>query len=187
MERRSGIGKLYVTTSLDVSSPWWKVELETTIEVTQVFMMTRGETRTTDLLHCDIYVGSPNGTYTKYYDHSRDTNSSSGAESYAWFYVWCLPVSIGSTVMIKYTYKHTLFESSFYAILSLCEVEVYGRIPLCACNPCNNGGTCNSNDTSYVCSCPATWTGINCERKEEVKGMPIFVQSICGSTSNKLQ
>ena len=159
---------LCVTTARDVTSPWWKVELETAIEVIQVYMVTRVESRTTDLLHCDIYVGPHNGTYSKYYDHSRDNNTPSGAESYAWFYVWCLPISIGSTVKIKYTYRHTSFESSFYAILSLCEVEVYGRLPPCASNPCNNGGSCRLIQNtvsvwSYECSCPINWIGSNCE------------------------
>jgi len=160
-----------VTTTRDVTSPWWKVKLETVIEVIQVYMVTRVESRTTDLLHCDIYVGPHNGTYTKYFDHSRDkntTNTFTGVEQYSWFYVWCLPVSIGNTVKIKYTFKHTKFESSFYAILSLCEVEVYGRLLPCGSNPCNNGGSCRRiEDTvsvrSYECSCPVNWNGSNCE------------------------
>ena len=166
--RRGNNMDLCVTTTRDVTSPWWKVELETAIEVIQVYMVTRVESRTTDLLHCDIYVGPHNGTYKKYYDHNRDKITSSGAESYAWFYVWCIPVSIGNTVKIKYTFKHTKFESSFYAILSLCEVEVYGRLLPCGSNPCNNGGSCRRiEDTvsvrSYECSCPVNWNGSNCE------------------------
>ena len=174
-------------------------------------MVTRVESRNTDLLHCDIYVGPHNGMYTKYYDnsrdtitgtytkyidHSRDTNTTnkfSGLEHYAWFYVWCFPVSIGSAVKIKYTYNHTLFESSFYAILSLCEVEVYGRvrpcasnashgeyIPPCMSNPCDNGGSCMENDTSYTCLCPAAWTGINCEQKKEEKKLSTTTKLLIG-------
>ena len=240
MRRGNKIDHQCVTTTPDVTSPWWKVELETTIEVMQVFMVTRVESRNTDLLHCDIYVGPHNGTYTKYYDHSRDkitgtytkyinhsrdkntTNKFSGLEHYAWFYVWCFPVSIGSAVEIKYTYEHTLFESSFYAILSLCEVEVYGRIrpcasndshceyippcisnpcdnggscmengtsytciqrivsDPCASNPCDNGGTCNLNDTSYACLCPAAWTGINCEQKRGEEEMSTTTKLLIG-------
>ena len=168
MRRGSNIDHQCVTTTRDITSPWWKVELETAIEVIQVHMVTRVESRTTDLLHCDIYVGPHNGTYTKYYDHSRDKNTPIGAEIYRWFYVWCLPVSIGNTVMIKYTYQRTSFESSFYAILSLCEVEVYGRLLPCASNPCSNGGSCRMiEDTvsvrSYECSCHVIWNGSNCE------------------------
>ena len=211
MMRGNKIDHQCVTTTPDVTSPWWKVELETTIEVTQVFMVTRVESRNTDLLHCDICVGPHNGTYTKYYDnsrdqitgtytkyidHSRDTNTTnkfSGLEHYAWFYVWCFPVSIGSAVEIKYTYNHTLFESSFYAILSLCEVEVYGRvrpcasneshgeyIPPCMSNPCDNGGSCMENDTSYTCLCPAAWTGINCEQKKEEKKLSTTTKLLIG-------
>ena len=183
MRRGNNIDNQCVTTTRDVTSPWWEVELETTVEVIQVYMVTRVESCTTDLLYCDVYVGPHNGTYTKYYDHSRDKSTPSGAEFYRWFYVWCLPVSIGTTVKIEYTYKRTVFESSFYAILSLCEVEVYGHIRPCASNPCHNGGTCNLNDTSYVCFCPAAWTGINCEQKTEVKvkGMPTSTKVLIGA------
>ena len=166
MRRGNDIDNQCVTTTRYVTSPWWKVELKTTIEVIHVYMVTRVESCTTDLLHCDVYVGPHNGMYTQYYDHSRDKSTSSGAEFYRWFYVWCLPVSIGSTVRIEYTYKGTLFESSSYAILSLCEVEVYGRIQPCTSNPCHNGGTCRltgHNESSYECSCPVDWIGFNCE------------------------
>ena len=189
MRHGNNIDNQCVTTTSDVTSPWWKVELGIMIEVIQVYMVTRVESRNTDLLHCDIYIGPYNDKYTKHYDHSRDNNTkntSSGDEIYRWFYVWCLPVSIGNTVEIKYNYQLTPFESSFYAILSLCEVEVYGRIKLCASNPCNNGGTCNSNDTLYVCFCPAAWNGTNCEnkitklRKEEIEGIPVSTKVLVG-------
>ena len=45
-----------VTTTRDITSPWWKVELQTAIQVIQVYMVTRMESRTTDLIHCDIHV-----------------------------------------------------------------------------------------------------------------------------------
>ena len=177
MRRGNNIDNQCVTTTRDVSSPWWKVELQTTIEVIQVYMVTRVESCTTDLLRCDIYVGPHNGTYTKYYDHSRDTSTFSGAVFYRWFYVWCLPVSIRSTVKIKYTFQHTSFESSFYAILSLCEVEVYGRTPPCASNSCNNGGSCRpikhtESFGSYECSCPVDWIGSNCEDMAPCRSNP---------------
>ena len=67
--------------------------------------------------------------------------------------------------MIKYTYQYTQFESSYYAILSLCEVEVYGCLPLCDSIPCSNGGTCYLKYDSYECLCPVAMTGITCEEK----------------------
>ena len=168
MRHGNNIDNQCVTTTRDVTSPWWKVEFGTTIEVIQIYMVTRVESRTTDLLHCDIFVGPRNGTYTKYYDQTRGKKTSSDTQFYASFYLWCVPVSTGSTVVITYTYQHTSFESTFYAILSLCEVEVYGRIPSCASNPCNNGGSCRpiKNAVSFgthECSCPVNWIGSNCE------------------------
>ena len=148
--------------------------------------MTCVESCTTDLLHCDIYVGPHNGTYTKYYDHRRDKGASSGAEFYRWFYVWCLPASIGSTVKIEYTYKRTVFESRSYAILSLCEVEVYGRIRPCASNPCQNEGTCrlvdgNASVVSYECSCPVDWIGSNCDVMVPCTSNPCANGGTCNS------
>ena len=168
MRRGSNLDRQCVTTTRDVTSPWWTVEFETVIEVIQVYMVTRVESRTTDLLHCEINVGPHDGKYTKYYHDNRNKSTSVGAEIYRWFYVWCIPVSVGSTVVITYPSRRTLFESSFYAILSLCEVEVYGRIPPCTSNPCNNGGSCRpikhtASLGSYECSCPVTWIGSNCE------------------------
>lgn len=30
-------------------------------------------------------------------------------------------------------------------------------------NPCQNGGTCNSGMSSYICSCTSRFSGVNCE------------------------
>lgn len=45
----------------------------------------------------------------------------------------------------------------------------------CLSNPCQNGGVCVNNQTvngvlvsNYVCSCPDTHTGVNCETKQTV-------------------
>ena len=43
MRRGIKIDNRCVTTTPNVTSPWWMVELETTIEVTQVLMVTRVE------------------------------------------------------------------------------------------------------------------------------------------------
>ena len=37
----------------------------------------------------------------------------------------------------------------------------------CLSNPCENGGTCANKDTFYNCTCLLTWTGSNCEQKQE--------------------
>ena len=35
----------------------------------------------------------------------------------------------------------------------------------CSNNPCLNGGICNDNGTSYICSCSNEYWGSNCESK----------------------
>ena len=32
----------------------------------------------------------------------------------------------------------------------------------------------------YACSCPANWTGTNCERTKEIKGMPVSTKVLVG-------
>lgn len=48
----------------------------------------------------------------------------------------------------------------------------------CTSNPCQNGGTCTSTFGGYVCRCPDTWTGINCN--EDVNECVIFAESELG-------
>ena len=33
-------------------------------------------------------------------------------------------------------------------------------------DPCQNGGTCNIDGDSYICTCAASWTGQNCTGKQ---------------------
>ncbi|CAG2239910.1 HSPA1s [Mytilus edulis] len=42
----------------------------------------------------------------------------------------------------------------------------------CATNPCNNGGSCNEDDSSagYYCNCMTGWSGDNCDVQQDVSG-----------------
>jgi len=33
----------------------------------------------------------------------------------------------------------------------------------CANNPCQNGGTCQPDGNSYICTCPRFYSGVNCQ------------------------
>lgn len=35
----------------------------------------------------------------------------------------------------------------------------------CAAEPCLNGGTCNSREDGFICTCPMGFTGAGCESK----------------------
>jgi hypothetical protein len=37
-------------------------------------------------------------------------------------------------------------------------------LTFCLSLPCQNGGTCTNQQAGYTCTCPAGWTGVDCER-----------------------
>ena len=52
--------------------------------------------------------------------------------------------------------------------------------------PCQNGGTCSGRPGSYECSCPDTWTGVNCTEcsdgygiRNKQCGMNVHVCNAC--------
>ena len=64
--------------------------------------------------------------------------------------------------------------SSELTYLGLREVVVYGTLisaSPCLSNPCGNGGSCEPKDTYfYMCVCPPTCPGLNCEVKNWARG-----------------
>lgn len=48
----------------------------------------------------------------------------------------------------------------------------------CTSNPCQNGGTCTTTFGGYMCRCPETWTGSNCE--EDVNECTIYANTDLG-------
>ena len=163
--RRGDIYHQCSTTTRDITSPWWKVELGKLIEVTHVYIVNRVECEPSFLKEYVFVVGPYNGIYTQCRIGLNHTDEHARFY-FAWLYVWCLPHAVGSTVKITYTFDDP--NKLHSKLLMLCEVEVYGRLKPCASNPCSNGGTCRllgntENIRPYECSCPANWVGSNCE------------------------
>ena len=71
-----------------------------------------------------------------------------------------------------------LFARDFLIVLIwfVCLID----IDECSSNPCLNGGSCTDQVNGYVCSCPPTYTGAQCQtgklvwfsRKVNCKGLP---------------
>lgn len=46
----------------------------------------------------------------------------------------------------------------------------------CAEEPCQNGGTCIPNGTTYVCNCSVAWTGVNCTEGKSIDFLKFEVE-----------
>lgn len=55
--------------------------------------------------------------------------------------------------------------------LTVCYVETV----TCASDPCQNGGTCADEGTSYVCTCPPEWIGQSCETPNPCQGGGVYI------------
>jgi len=58
---------------------------------------------------------------------------------------------------------------------------ICNNINECASNPCRNGGTCIDELNRYMCQCPNTYGGINCEFRCREPGNVVFVIDASGS------
>jgi collagen type VI alpha len=61
------------------------------------------------------------------------------------------------------------------------------NVNYCAPNPCQNGGTCQSQLGQYVCTCPTGITGTNCERTCNQKMDIVFILDNSGSVQEEYQ
>jgi EGF-like domain len=52
--------------------------------------------------------------------------------------------------------------------------------PACDSNPCGNGGTCENVGDGYRCTCPAGWTGDNCEVREYMLAVKYYNVRVMG-------
>ena len=50
---------------------------------------------------------------------------------------------------------------------------------VCSPNPCQNGGICSAEAGTYTCTCPATYTGRNCETRDFCLDNPCMNGYVC--------
>ncbi|XP_063601761.1 uncharacterized protein LOC134777826 isoform X2 [Penaeus indicus] len=53
---------------------------------------------------------------------------------------------------------------------------------LCESRPCQNGGTCTGNHSSYTCLCSPGWTGTQCSEREEVTELSSNNDEACANS-----
>lgn len=61
----------------------------------------------------------------------------------------------------------------------ICAVIVGNPGP-CSNNPCQNGGSCSARGNDYVCQCPASYTGKNCQSGS------LFIEVFCLSSMHPI-
>lgn len=67
-----------------------------------------------------------------------------------------------------YIFKVKFLFFLFFAFLNYSDINECEN----GSNPCHNGGSCNSNDGSFTCSCVDGWAGSLCTQG---KNIPYFI------------
>jgi len=151
----------------DDKNSWWRVDLETVLNVAKVVMETNG-TYIDNMVDANVVVGIYFGVYKMCGPHKFDMTRSNGRT------VYCSSGVTGNIVLI-------LNRGEQLSCVALIEVSVYGSEHLrgqCVSNPCDNGGTCQPNGTFYNCMCPPNWNGPNCEGKNWALGKRAEMSSL---------
>ena len=132
-----------------VKHAWWRVDLQTVIDVVKITIHTAGY----DLLDCNVVVGIYDGVY-KICGPQRFNQEGRIKQM-----LYCSSGVRGNLVVLAH-------RGGKISHVALEEVSVYGSPHLrdqCLSNPCDNGGTCQPNGTFYNCICPTGWLGSYCE------------------------
>ena len=145
---------------------WWRVDLETVLDVEKVVMETTSYVG--NMVDTNVVVGIYNGVYKICGPRRFNMTHSTGRT------VYCSSDVTGNIVLI-------VNRSEQLACVALIEVSVYGLQHLrdqCLSNPCDNGGTCQTNSTFYDCICPPNWYGSNCDGKNWALGQKAKMSSL---------
>ena len=129
--------------------PWWRVHLGLVLGVRRVQLETKDSA---NVSFVDVKVGIYRGVYglCEYSNNVRFVGRYYDCHDH-----------LGDVVALIVEHEHEMQ-------LSLCEVSVYGEPHLgspCWSNPCGNGGSCKPVACYYMCVCPKSWSGTNCEGK----------------------
>ena len=123
---------------------------------------------TSNMIDGNVAVGIYNGVYkicgTRRFNMARSRGRT----------VYCSSGVTGNIVLI-------VNRNEQFGGISLIEVSVYGLQHLrdqCLSNPCDNGGTCQTNGTFYDCICPPNWYGSNCDGKNCALGQNVEMSSL---------
>lgn len=93
-----------------------------------------------------------------------------------------------STVCPELPYMETINTNAYWLWVEDTVIEVVycrGYPPVCLSSPCQNGGTCNTNEVS-LCTCPGGYTGVYCEDEvDECLSDPCLNDGTCQDSLNE--
>ena len=147
-----------------IKHSWWRVDLQTVIEVVRIVLFPLFDI----IGEYNVVVGIYDGVY------KRCGPQRYNVQPKVIKTVYCPAGVKGNLVVLAYVGIGT-------TRITLLEVSVYGSPHLrdqCLSNPCDNGGTCQANDTFYDCICPTGWLGSNCEGTNWALGKKASMSSL---------
>ena len=155
------------------NNPYLEIDLGSVFEVRKVVIVNRQDCCSSFLDNFDIVIGSFDGGTNKTCGPPQNNMSNIARKS-----IHCSSGVIGRTVTITLRGRQHL---------TLCEVEVYGKMYPCLSNPCRNAATCQllPDGLSYTCVCSTFFSGPHCENVSPCRSYPCENGGTCGSNKKE--